>query len=33
MIGISGITNKRCKSAVYFLGLKKKPEITDAEEN
>jgi hypothetical protein len=33
MIGISGITNKRLKSGVYFLGLKKKPDVTDAEEN
>ena len=33
MLGICGISNKRITSGVYFVGLKKKPEIMDAIEN
>ena len=32
VLGISGITNKRITSGVYFMGLKKKPEMTEVDE-
>jgi hypothetical protein len=32
MLGISGITTKRITAGVYFIGLKKRPEITDVDE-
>ena len=32
MLAISGITNERITSGVYFMGIKKKPEIAELDE-